>query len=52
MFEMNQHRNDISELCKINKVKSLFIFGSALTNDFSDQSDIDLVVDINESDPI
>ena len=32
-------------------MKSLFVFGSVLTNKFSDKSDIDLVVDIDSNDP-
>ena len=42
----------IQELCKINKVKSLFAFGSVLRSDFNDASDIDLIVDFDEKDPI
>ena len=42
----------IQELCKINKVKSLFAFGSVLRSDFNESSDIDLIVDFNEKDPI
>jgi predicted nucleotidyltransferase len=41
----------IKELCKENKVKSLYAFGSVTREDFSPQSDIDLVVDFNENDP-
>jgi predicted nucleotidyltransferase len=41
----------IQELCKSNKVKTLFAFGSVLRDDFSENSDIDLVVDIDEKDP-
>jgi predicted nucleotidyltransferase len=41
----------IKELCKTNKVKSLFAFGSVLRDDFNENSDVDLVVDIDESDP-
>lgn len=40
----------IEELCKTNKVKSLFAFGSVTRNDFNENSDIDLVVDIDEKD--
>lgn len=42
---------EIKNLCKTNKVKSLFAFGSITRHDFNDNSDIDLVVDFNESDP-
>lgn len=41
----------IKELCKANKVKSLFAFGSVTKDDFSEFSDIDLVVDFDEKDP-
>lgn len=48
------HRNidSIKELCDKNKVKSLFAFGSVVGNSFTEQSDVDLVVDIAESDPL
>lgn len=42
---------EIKGLCETNKVKSLFAFGSITREDFNDDSDIDLVVDFNESDP-
>ncbi len=44
--------NEILKLCESNKVKSLFAFGSITRNDFNVNSDIDLVVDFNENDPI
>jgi predicted nucleotidyltransferase len=46
-----QKITQIKELCKINKVKSLFAFGSVTRDDFNENSDIDLIVDFNESDP-
>lgn len=51
---MNIEKSDIDkiqELCKENKVKSLFAFGSVTREDFNSSSDIDLVVDFDESDP-
>lgn len=39
-------------LCQKNKVNSLFAFGSVTTNNFTDESDIDLVVDIEDNDPV
>ncbi len=42
---------DIKKICKANKVKSLFAFGSVTRDDFNENSDIDLVVDFDESDP-
>jgi predicted nucleotidyltransferase len=38
----------INTLCKLHKVKSLYAFGSVLTDQFTDQSDIDLIVDFSE----
>jgi hypothetical protein len=46
-----QKIEEIFELCKSNKVKSLFAFGSVTRADFGEFSDIDLVVDIDENDP-
>ncbi|KAB7732793.1 nucleotidyltransferase [Rudanella paleaurantiibacter] len=43
--------DQIQELCRANKVKSLFAFGSVTRDDFNEDSDIDLVVDIDEKDP-
>ncbi len=41
----------IKELCEENKVKTLYAFGSVTREDFSELSDIDLVVDFEEKDP-
>lgn len=38
----------INALCKSHKVKSLYAFGSVLTDKFNDQSDIDLIVDFSD----
>ena len=45
------YKNEINTLCLQNKVKSLYVFGSVLTEQFSEKSDIDLVVDIDSNDP-
>ncbi len=39
---------EVENICKSNQVKSLFAFGSVLRSDFSEASDIDLVVDLIE----
>lgn len=52
MEEISQHIEQIKKLCDINKVKSLFAFGSITTDLFQSDSDIDLVVDIDEKDPL
>jgi predicted nucleotidyltransferase len=52
MKEINTHIDQIKKLCDSNKVKALFAFGSVTTDKFNLDSDIDLVVDIDETDPI
>jgi uncharacterized protein len=47
MNELNAYMNDISKLCEIHKVKSLYAFGSVLTEKFNKESDIDLIVDFS-----
>jgi uncharacterized protein len=52
MSELDRHREEINLICFNNKVKSLYAFGSVTGNQFNDNSDIDLVVDILENDPL
>ncbi|OMQ13293.1 nucleotidyltransferase family protein [[Flexibacter] sp. ATCC 35103] len=47
---LEHHLLDISKLCISHKVKALYAFGSVLTDDFSDKSDVDLVVDFQSFD--
>ena len=47
-----QYSADISSLCKRHQVKTLYAFGSVLTEKFKDESDVDLIVDIDENDPL
>ena len=49
---IDDYKNVITQLCAQNKVKSLYVFGSALTNRFSSDSDIDLIVDIDSANPL
>ena len=49
---LDNYKNSLTELCLRNKVKTLYVFGSVMTNRFNDSSDIDLVVDIDEPDPL
>jgi len=44
--------DQINSLCDANKVKRLFAFGSVTTDKFYDHSDIDLIVEIDDQDPI
>lgn len=52
MTLIEQHIKQITKLCEMNKVKALFAFGSVTTDRFRPDSDIDLVVDIDDNDPI
>ena len=45
MKQLAKYSNAIKLLCDKHKVKSLYAFGSLLTDNFNDKSDIDLVVD-------
>lgn len=47
--EKNMSR--IKKLCKKHKVRTLSAFGSVTRDDFTNDSDIDFVVDFEESDP-
>ena len=49
---MDKYQGDINKLCRLNKVKSLYVFGSVLTDKFNEKSDIDLLVDIDSNDPM
>jgi predicted nucleotidyltransferase len=39
-------------LCKSHKVKELYAFGSVVNGNFTEKSDIDLLVEIDEQDPL
>lgn len=44
---------DFTSLCKSYNVKNLYAFGSSTTDKFDeDNSDIDLLIDIDENDPL
>lgn len=47
---IESHIKAITNLCKTHKVKSLYAFGSVLTDKFNNESDIDLVVDFLQLD--
>jgi predicted nucleotidyltransferase len=49
---IEQYKNSISNLCRQCDVKTLYAFGSVLTDRFNDQSDVDMIVDINSSNPL
>ncbi len=47
MDTLQKYSYDIAKLCENHKVKSLYVFGSVLTDRFNDESDIDLIVDFS-----
>jgi predicted nucleotidyltransferase len=49
---LDSYINDIKRLCRENTVKNLYVFGSVLTEDFKDTSDIDMIVEIDSNDPL
>ena len=52
MSFLERYISQIQSLCKDSKVKSLYSFGSVNTDQFSDESDIDFVVDFSVKDPL
>src|SRR3954469_8384583 len=50
MTVIEEHIDDINQLCSIHKVKQLYAFGSVLTDKFNKDSDIDLIVDFEPID--
>jgi predicted nucleotidyltransferase len=47
MNRLETYTPDIIKLCKTHKVKSLYAFGSVLTDRFNQESDIDLIVEFS-----
>ena len=45
MSRLDRYINSIVELCKKHKVRSLYAFGSVLTEKFNKESDVDFIVD-------
>ena len=50
MTLLDTHIADIKRLCLNHSVKQLYAFGSVLTNKFTNESDVDLVVDFDPID--
>lgn len=50
MTLLDKYGSDIRKLCKDHRVKSLYAFGSALTDQFTQSSDVDLIVDFDSID--
>lgn len=52
MNKLADFSTEISHVCRANQVKTLFAFGSVITDHFNPDSDIDLLVDIDANDPL
>ncbi|MCE7044146.1 nucleotidyltransferase family protein [Dyadobacter sp. CY312] len=48
MNRLERYKPAIIKLCEIHKVKSLYAFGSILTDSFNKESDVDLIVDFSD----
>lgn len=42
-------KEDLKRICQLLKVKRLYVFGSALSGEFSDDSDIDFLISFSEN---
>ena len=51
MLITNQNIEEIQKICKKLNVKRLYLFGSSITENFNSNSDIDLLVDFDETQP-
>jgi len=51
MFLTEDKIQSIKLLCEANQVKHFYAFGSVIRDDFDKDSDIDFVVDFDETDP-
>jgi len=49
---LEKYNDSIDKVCKSSNVKNLFTFRSILTDKFNNESDIDLIVSFDTSDPI
>lgn len=47
---IEQNQSTINEICTQHNVKTMYVFGSVLTNLFNTNSDIDLLVKFNDFD--
>ncbi len=49
MFDFDNFQNEIENVCQKYQVKSLGAFGSALTDDFNENSDIDFLIELESA---
>jgi predicted nucleotidyltransferase len=41
---LEKHKNKIKQICKMLKISKMYVFGSVLTNNFNNNSDIDFLI--------
>ncbi|MCK5685279.1 nucleotidyltransferase domain-containing protein [bacterium] len=49
MFKFEKYQDEINRICEKYHVKSLIVFGSALSNDFNESSDIDFLIEFDNA---
>ena len=49
MLELKSHEKRLREICKQHMVGRLYLFGSAVSRQFGDKSDIDFLVEFEEN---
>lgn len=52
MNYLKKHSQAIAEACSRYNVEELYAFGSILTDKFSEESDVDFIVSIQDQDPL
>jgi len=45
---LSKHTNELTAFCKANQIKKLSLFGSYLNDEYTDESDIDLLVEFEQ----
>ena len=48
MTSLDKYITSIEELCRLHNVKTLYAFGSVLTEKFNNESDVDFIVDFKD----
>jgi len=46
---LNKHTNELQTYCRTNKIKKLSLFGSYLNDKYTEESDIDLLVEFEQN---
>ncbi|MEO6148709.1 MAG: nucleotidyltransferase domain-containing protein [Mucilaginibacter sp.] len=49
---IDYHTDEFAALCKSHQVSELYLFGSYANGNYTDNSDVDLIVEVNEADPV